>query len=142
MRHLDATEINVDVDTSSREVIIIPDDVVADLQHHIHAGWRETGWDSGESQRFPADSWTATTTATLLAAYATSPIPAVLVGRDRDDALVRRRWAAESGHCAVLTSCRSAWDPTTRWWTADANSLPWVPGCPHTDDDGSVVYRG
>lgn len=136
-------DVTVTVDQIGREVLVLPDAVVARLRAEIRDGWREIpDVNDGYSRPFPPGSWVHRTTMTLLAAYTASLIPVELAGRRRGQAQRDRQAAAEYGCLSWSIVARSGWDAARRWWTEPDDPGWHVPGCPHRRDNGDVQYRG
>ncbi|MER7331705.1 MULTISPECIES: hypothetical protein [unclassified Micromonospora] len=113
---LTAADVTVTTDHMGREVIVIPD-VFARLMRDItRDGWREfPGVADGESRKFPAGGWMFRTTATIVAAYAASPIPAGATGHDADRYRQSRQYAEHGCGYAFIVGA-AGWDADARWW--------------------------
>lgn len=134
-------DVEVTWDKLNRDTIVIPDQVAYALRTAINHDWREMGdigW--GVSADFDEHSWVYRTTATILAAYAASPVPPGLSPWDHDAAHGARVAAEYGQHMYAAIVGESGWDPRTRWWVnyrANVHRFH-VPGSPHRR---GAVYR-
>ncbi len=117
MNPLTPEQITFAVDWLGREVALVPDAVALRMEAERKTGWIEcAGFAYGNSRPFPPGTWMHQVITALLTAYAASPIPGQLTGRDREQATADRMWASRWSELRVTVVGESDYDPATRRW--------------------------
>lgn len=154
---LAAEDVRVVADRMGREVIVIPDEVAIGLREQIKDGWKEIpDVGHGYSRPFPADSWVAQSTWTIMQAYADSAVPDGISTQarrpgmlsDADGARREREFARTGSQMVVSIVGESGWDDATRWWAGGAyaeHAHLHLPGTPSLSDrlsGNAIEYSG